>query len=102
MCLLPNRLAGRRKLDKAERGYQAQVLLENPLLKEILSALDGEYHTAWRDAKTVEAREDLYRYVKVLERIAVDLKSVAMTGMLERKRLDELEAKKRTLWPTNR
>jgi len=85
-------------MNKTERGYQAEQLLENGLFKEILSELDGEYHRAWREAKTVEAREDLFRYVKVLERIAIDIKQVAVTGQLERKRLEALEGGKRGIW----
>lgn len=84
-------------MDKAERGHQAQLLLDNALLKETLSELDAEYHTAWRSAKTVEAREDLHRYVKVLERISSDLLTVAQTGQLERARLKELETGKKGL-----
>lgn len=84
-------------MNKSERGTQAEVLLENPLFKEILSDLDAEYHRSWRDAKTVEAREDLHRYVKVLERISSDLLVIAQTGKLERARLKELEGGKRGL-----
>ena len=88
-------------MDKAERGHQAAMLLEHPLIKEVLSELDAEYHAAWREAKTVEAREDLYRYVKVVERISIDLQTIAQTGQLERARIQELEAgKKGFTWPT--
>lgn len=80
---------------KSERGFQAEQLLENTILKETLSELDAEYHRAWRDAKTVEAREDLHRYVKVLERIVTDIKQVAVTGQLEQRRLKELEGGKK-------
>lgn len=87
-------------MDKAERGHQAELLLQNSLLKETLSNLDAEYHRAWRDAKTVEAREDLFRYVKVLERLSSDLLIVAQTGQLERARIKELETGKKGLsWP---
>lgn len=83
---------------KAERGAIAEHLLANELLKEVLSELDGHYHRAWRDARTVEAREDLFRYVKALERFVTDLKEIALTGQIEQKRLKELEGKKRNPW----
>ena len=87
-------------MNKTERGHQAQLLLENALLKEILSGLDAEYHAAWRKATTVDAREDLHRYVKVLERISSDLQIIAQTGQLERARIKELETGKKGLsWP---
>lgn len=85
-------------MDKAERGHHAEVLLANPLLAEVLRDLDGIYHAQWRDAKTVEAREDLHRYVKVVERFTSDLMTIAQTGKLERARLQELEGGKRGIW----
>ena len=78
-------------MDKIERGRAAKHLLENELLKEILSELDGLYHAKWRAAKTVEAREDLHRYVTVRDQIVKDISAIAMTGKLEEKRLEELE-----------
>lgn len=55
--------------------------------------MDGTYHAKWRVAGSVEAREDLYRYVKVLEGFTADLRSIVMTGKLEEKRLEQLEGK---------
>lgn len=78
-------------MDKIERGRAAQHLLDNELLKEILNELDGTYHAKWRIAQTVEAREDLFRYVKVLEQLTADIRSIAMTGKLEEKRLEALQ-----------
>ena len=76
------------------------MLLQNALLKELLNELDGEYHALWRSAKTVEAREDLHRYVKVLERITSDLQSIANSGKLEQRRQNELTGDRGTvLWP---
>ena len=80
-------------MDKIERGRVAQALLDNELLKEILNTLDGTYHAKWRVAATVEAREDLFRYVKVLEHLAADIRNIVTTGKLEEKRLAELEGR---------
>lgn len=75
--------------DKIERGHQALSLLQHPLLKEVFDKLDGEYHRQWRNAKTTEEREDLFRYVKALETVLADLATIAETGKLEKLRLDE-------------
>jgi hypothetical protein len=74
--------------DKIQRGIAARHLLENELLKEILNTLDGTYHAKWREAKTVDEREDLHRYVKILEQLTREIKSVALTGALEEQRMD--------------
>jgi hypothetical protein len=87
--------------NKIDRGYQAETLLNHPIIKETFDKLDGEYHARWRNASTVEAREDCFRYVKVLERILGDLSTIAQTGHLERARQAELErGKKGFAWPT--
>lgn len=78
-------------MNKVERGLAAKHLLESELLKEVLNTLDGTYHAKWRIAQTVEAREDLHRYVMVTERLTADLQTIAMTGKIEEKRLEELE-----------
>lgn len=87
-------------MDKINRGYQAKALLENELFREVLNTLDEVYTAAWREAKTPEAREDLFRYVKVCERIVTDIQSIANTGVIEQARQDELErGKKGFPWP---
>lgn len=88
-------------MDKLERGHQAKALLENQLLRESLNTLDEYYTAAWRSAKTLDAREDCYRYVKLVERLITDLQSIVNTGAIERARLDELEGKKKGIisWP---
>ena len=64
-----------------------------------MNTLDGVYTKAWREAKTVEAREDCYRYVKIIENIITDLQSVINTGKIEQARQNELEGKRKSLWP---
>jgi hypothetical protein len=80
--------------NKIEWGLAAQSLLENPTFQAVLDRANSEYLTRWREAKTVEAREDCHRYIKVIERISADLKSIATTGELHKKRQIELEGKK--------
>jgi len=79
--------------DKVQRGLAAKNLLENQLFREVMTALDGLYHAKWRAAQTVEAREDLHRYVTVRDQIIQDIQTIATTGKLEEKRLEELEGK---------
>jgi hypothetical protein len=89
-------------MDEIQRGLQAQALLENQYLRDALNALDQQYHAAWRNAKTVEAREDCHRYVCLIEKLVADLQSTATTGKLKEARLKELEGAKRSIftWPT--
>lgn len=73
-----------------ERGIQAKALLENSLFREVMDTLDGHYHAAWRESETIEKREDCFRYVKLIEKLFSDIKTLALTGELTQKRLDEI------------
>lgn len=81
-------------MNKAQRGIAARHLLDNELLKEVLNTLDGTYHAKWRIAATPEAREDLHRYVKVLEHITSDIQQIVVTGKLEEQRIADLEGRR--------
>lgn len=88
-------------MSKEHRGEQAAHLLDNQLFREIIAELELTYLDRWKNAKTIEAREDLHRYITVLRQIPNDLRSIATTGQLERARIKELEADKRVIrWPT--
>lgn len=87
-------------MDKIERGRAARALLENGLLREALAGLDAAYVAAWRTAATAEAREDCHRFIRLAEKFAADLSSIAHTGRLEEARLKELQGKRGILsWP---
>lgn len=85
-----------------QRGIQADALLQNELFRDVLNQLDGLYTAAWREAKTPEAREDCFRYVKLVERLVQDITTISTTGKLAQARIRELERGKRGMtWPTN-
>ncbi len=87
-------------MDKIARGYQADQLLQNALLKECLNGLDEYYCAVWRKSKSLEAREDAHRYVTLLTKLVQDLQSISTTGKLEDARLKELEGKRGIIaWP---
>jgi hypothetical protein len=78
-------------LNKIERGRAAEALLESPLLRETIAALEDAYVAAWRRAATPDAREDCHRHMRLVEKFATDLQSVATSGTLEQGRIKELE-----------
>lgn len=73
------------------RGVQADALLSNSLFREVLNQLDEIYTASWRAATTVEAREDCFRYVRLIERLIEDIQSISNTGKLAQLRIMELE-----------
>jgi len=83
--------------DPDVKGRAAETLLRDELLQEIFESLDAEYVQAWRSATKLEAREDAHRYVKVIDRVRSDLRTIALSGELDRKRKAELETGKRPI-----
>lgn len=84
--------------NKIERGYQADQLMQNSLLNETLQKLESAYIKAWRESKSLEAREDAHRYVTLIDRLRADIRGVATTGDLERNRVAELERRSTYPW----
>lgn len=80
--------------EKINRGEEAKRLLENEILQDALLSLDGAYISAWRNAKTLEAREDLYRYVIITKQFRSDLEAVLKDGQFAVDRLKKLEGQK--------
>lgn len=80
-------------MNKVDRGIAAEHLLKNELFQDVLQSLDGIYHAKWRSAETVQAREDLHRYVTIRDQLVKDIQTIVTTGKLEQQRLDQLEGK---------
>ena len=83
--------------DKVERGQRAEILLKDPLLKLTLSDLEDEYVQAWKQARTLDAREDAHRLVRLIGAFRDHLASKAFTGTLSQRQRSDLEGR-RGLW----
>lgn len=81
--------------DKVERGQRAEVLLKDPLLRQTLEDLEEEYIKAWKQARTLDAREDAHRLIHLIERFRDHLASLAFTGTLTSRQSADLEGRER-------
>lgn len=79
--------------DKVERGQRAEILLKDPLLRQTLEGLEDEYVKAWKQARTLDAREDAHRLVRLIERFRDHLASLAFTGALTSRQHRDLEGR---------
>lgn len=80
---------------RAERAQRVKELIEDENFKEAVSNVDAAYISAWRNAKTPEAREDLHRKIIALHDVCKDLKAMVMDGAFAEQRIKELEGQKR-------
>lgn len=87
--------APERDFDKVERGQRAEILLKDPLLRQTLNGLEAEYVKAWKQARTLDAREDAHRLVRLIDRFRDHLASLAFTGTLTSRQSADLEGRER-------
>ena len=76
----------------AAKAVRAQQLLDNELLSEAFSALEGSYTTAWR-ATTIDdagVREKLFLAINVVGKVRDHLGAVVANGKLAQAELREL------------
>lgn len=84
--------------DKERLGHIANELARNEAFRHVMASLRDRYIENWQNARTVEAREDCHRCVRILDEIEKDLGSIATTGELTRKRNKDLTGNKHSLW----
>lgn len=75
----------------AERGRQAQAVLDNPIYAESYGLIEQELMNKWRDSRDRDEREELHRLLKALVKARSVLESTMRSGKvaaaeLERKR----------------
>ena len=81
--------------ERIHRASEAKRMIENVAFVEAVSELDKLYVQAWRNSKSVEAREDAHRYMMLLHKFSADLRSMIMDGAVTDKRIVELEGRKK-------
>ena len=76
----------------AARGTHAEQLLRDEVLVEAFAALERDYVAAWREspARDTDARERLWQAVNIIGKVKSHLQSVANSGKLARKEIDDL------------
>lgn len=83
--------------ERIARGERAQRILEEQIVVDALDTLERQYIAAWRSAKTVEAREDCHRYIKVLEKFKAHFGQAMGDGAMARRELSEISGKRFSL-----
>jgi hypothetical protein len=87
--------------ERAARASRVRELTENEHFVQAVKNVDDAYILAWRNAKTVEAREDIYRRMILLNEVVKDLRSTITDGAFAAERIRELEGQKgglRKIW----
>ena len=75
------------------RGWQAQQLLDNELLKEALDVIEKDVIAQWEQcpARDNEGKEQLWQLYKTAKKFRLVLQGVVETGKLASSKLKEAE-----------
>ena len=65
---------------EAERGRQAQAVLDNPVYAEGYAQIEQELMHKWRDSRDAHEREQLHRLLMALTLIRSRLEATMRTG----------------------
>jgi hypothetical protein len=71
--------------DKQERAIQAAHLLEDGLFAESMAKLEASLIQQWRDAKTVQEREECHARILAIDSFKADMRDVIVTGEIAAK-----------------
>ena len=65
---------------EAERGRQAQAVIDNPVYAESYGLIEQEITRKWRDSRDASEREELHRLLKMLDKARTVLESTMRSG----------------------
>jgi hypothetical protein len=84
--------------DEIARARQAQELLDNPVLRSALTAIETEIFGMWRECKLHDAQgqEALLQLLKTTDKFKAILHGYINTGQLAKDNLARFEGKPRT------
>ena len=81
---------------QAERAARAKVLVDDPLLKEALDAIEADIVTAWQNSLpgNAEGRERLFSLVWATRKLRDGLEQMITDGRFAQATLNQIAAKK--------
>lgn len=87
--------------DEVREGRDAEYLLEHPIYVDAMAKIRGAIRDEWErsPARDNEGREKLWLMLKLVDRIDGHIKSIAKTGELAGRMLEE-EKRRKSFWRT--
>lgn len=82
---------------ESDRGIEARMLLENPLLQDALKAIETEVVEQWAacPARDTEGKEALWQLMKTAQKFKGILTGYVQTGQLASENMRKFEEKRR-------
>ena len=83
------------KDEQIQRGQRARLLLEDPLMTEVLDGMEKSYIEAWEKSSETDTafREKMWALHKLTKELRVQLNVIAQGGKIAAAQLDRLKSK---------
>jgi hypothetical protein len=89
-------MSERNPYQDAQRGREAEELLENPMLAEAFDKIEASYMDEWRQSKLadIEERERLWLAIQVLGEVKRHLRVVVENGVVAKRDIDRIAGRR--------
>ena len=89
-------MSERNPYQDAQRGREAEELLENPMLAEAFDKIEASYMDEWRQSKLadIEERERLWLAIQVLGEVKRHLRVVVENGVIAKRDIDRIAGRR--------
>jgi len=74
---------------EAERGRQAQAVLDNPIFEESFRLLDEEFTRQWKDSRNRDEREEIHQKLVILGKVKAIVEGFMRSGKVADAKLKE-------------
>lgn len=76
---------------EVERAHLAAEILSNPLWAEVWSVWEARMHSEWASTKAddVQGREELWRMLRVAQKVQADVRAIFDTGRMASQQLQK-------------
>jgi len=89
-------MSERNPYQDAQRGREAEELLDNPMLAEAFDKIEAAYMDEWRQSKLpdLEERERLWLAIQVLGEVKRHLRVVVENGVIAKRDIDRIAGRR--------
>jgi hypothetical protein len=89
-------MSERNPYQDAQRGREAEELLENPMLADAFDKIEASYMDEWRQSKLadIEERERLWLAIQVLGEVKRHLRVVVENGVVAKRDIDRIAGRR--------
>jgi hypothetical protein len=83
----------------AQRGQQAQAVLDNPIYQDAYAKLEESLVGKWKESRSLDEREECHRFLVILQKVHAALDSTMRSGQLAQAEINRKRKLAEKLFP---